>query len=63
MLRVHVDNAAVAELSSTLDELVAEGARRMLAAALEAEIDAYVMSLVDERTARATGWSCGTVTR
>ena len=33
---------------ATLDELVAEGARRMLAAALEAEVDAYVSSLVDE---------------
>ena len=42
MLRVHVDEAADAELSSTLDELVAEGARRMLAAALEAEVEAYV---------------------
>jgi putative transposase len=49
MLRVHVDAAADAELESTLDELVAEGARRMLAAALEAEVDAYVSSLIDER--------------
>ena len=49
MLRVHVDEAADAEQSTTLDELVAEGARRMLAAALEAEVDAYVTSLSDER--------------
>jgi putative transposase len=49
MLRVHVDAAADAELASTLDELVAEGARRMLAAAMEAEVDAYVSSLIDER--------------
>jgi putative transposase len=49
MLRVHVDAAANAELESTLDELVAEGARRMLAAALEAEVDAYVASLAAER--------------
>ena len=28
MLRVHVETAADAELSTTLDELVAEGARR-----------------------------------
>jgi transposase-like protein len=48
MLRVLVDEAADAELSATLDELVAEGARRMLAAALEAEVDAYVSALVDE---------------
>ena len=49
MLRVHVDEAADAELSTTLDGLVAEGARRMLAAALEAEVDAYVIGLSDER--------------
>jgi putative transposase len=49
MLRVHVDAAADAELETTLDELVAEGARRMLAAALEAEVDAYVSSLAAER--------------
>ena len=48
MLRVHVDEVAGAELSSSLDAIVAEGARRMLAAALEAEVDAYVSSLVDE---------------
>jgi putative transposase len=48
MLRVLVDEAAGAELSTTLDELVAEGARRMLAAALEAEVDAYLSSLVGE---------------
>jgi putative transposase len=49
MLRVHVDESADAELSSSLDELVAEGARRMLTAALEAEVDAYVTSLAEER--------------
>ena len=48
MLRVHVDESADAELSSTLDELVAEGARRMLAAALEAEVDGYILSLIHE---------------
>ncbi len=48
MLRVHVDAAADAELSSTLDELVAEGARRMLAAALEAEVDGYISNLIHE---------------
>ncbi len=49
MLRVHGDEAADAELSTTLDELVAEGARRMLAAALEAEVDAYVTALAHEQ--------------
>jgi putative transposase len=48
MLRVHVDEVAGAELSSSLDAIVAEGARRMLAAALEAEVDAYLSSVVGE---------------
>jgi transposase-like protein len=52
MLRVLVDEVAGAELSTTLDELVAEGARRMLAAALEAEVDAYVSTLADDRDDR-----------
>jgi len=49
MLRVAVEETPDAERSATLDELVAEGARRMLAAALEAEVDDYLMSLADER--------------
>jgi putative transposase len=48
MLRVHVDEAASAELAVGLDEIVAEGARRMLAAALEAEVDAYVSNFTGE---------------
>ena len=32
----------------SLDELAREGARRMIAAALEAEVDEYVSSFVDE---------------
>jgi putative transposase len=35
--------------SSLLDEIVREGARRMLAAALEAEVNAYIGELADER--------------
>jgi hypothetical protein len=46
MLRVHVETSADAELSTTLDELIAEGARRMPAAALEAEVDASVVRIV-----------------
>lgn len=38
--------------ASLLDEIVREGARRMLAAALEAEVDAYIAELVDERDER-----------
>ncbi len=51
MLRVVADEQTSAELGSSLDEIVAEGARRMLAAALEAEVDAYVRAFaadVDE---------------
>ena len=48
MLRVVADEQANAELGSSLDEIVREGARRMLAFALEAEVDAYVSGLVDD---------------
>ena len=48
MLRVHVDEGASAELCNDLDAIVAAGARRMLATALEAEVEAYVSGLVDE---------------
>ena len=41
-MRVHVDQAASVELSVGLDAIVAEGASRMLAAALEAEVEASV---------------------
>ena len=56
MLRVHVDEAAGAEMQGTLDELIAEGARRMLAAALEAEVDAYLTGRPTSGTNRATVW-------
>jgi ATP-dependent helicase YprA (DUF1998 family) len=62
MLRVHVEEAASAELSAGLDAIVAEGARRMLAAALEAEVDAYVSSLTDERDEQGIAWWCATGT-
>src|SRR5947207_15469226 len=35
--------------SSVIDELVREGARRMLAEALQAEVDAYIAQFVGER--------------
>jgi putative transposase len=47
-----VDERARAELTIDLDELFREGARRMLAAALEAEVEAYIAAHsqeVDER--------------
>src|SRR5688572_21081934 len=52
MLSVVTDEAARSELTMSLDELAREGARRMLAAALEAEVDLYLAALaelVDER--------------
>jgi putative transposase len=51
MLSVVVDDQARAELTLDLDELFREGARRMLAVALEAEVEAYIAGhaeLVDE---------------
>ena len=51
MLSVVVDDQARAELALDLDELFREGARRMLAVALEAEVEAYIAAhaeLVDE---------------
>jgi putative transposase len=51
MLSVITDEAARSELAMSLDELAREGARRMLAMALEAEVDAYITgfaALTDE---------------
>jgi putative transposase len=51
MLSVVPDDAAQAELRLELDELFCEGARRMLAVALEAEVQAYIAAhaeLTDE---------------
>ena len=48
MLTVVNDEAERAEIASTLDEICREGARRMLAAALEAEVDEYISAFVDE---------------
>ena len=52
MLSVIADDAAQAELRLDLDELFREGARRMLAVALEAEVEAHIAAfaaVVDER--------------
>src|SRR5512132_1320646 len=49
MLRVITDAHAHDELRVDLDQLVREGARRMLAAALEAEVDAYLAAHADQR--------------
>jgi putative transposase len=52
MLSVVADQTARAELHTDLDELAREGARRMLAAALEAEVDHYLAVAAAERDER-----------
>jgi putative transposase len=49
MLSVVADETARGELRGDLDELAREGARRMLAAALEAEVDDYLAAHAAER--------------
>ena len=49
MLSVITTEQAHDELRLDLDAIVGEGARRMLAAALEAEVDAYLAAACDER--------------
>ncbi|MDH6435425.1 putative transposase [Streptomyces sp. SAI-144] len=49
MLSVVNDDGTTANGSALIDEIVREGARRMLAAALEAEVDAYIAELADQR--------------
>ncbi|MEV6056661.1 IS256 family transposase [Streptomyces sp. NPDC052107] len=49
MLSVVNNDGTTANGSSLIDEIVREGARRMLAAALEAEVNAYIAELADQR--------------
>jgi putative transposase len=49
MLKVVVDEAGREDLAAGLDEIVREGAQRMLAAALEDEVAAYIAAPADER--------------
>lgn len=49
MLSVVNDDGTTTNGSCLMDEIVREGARRMLAAALEAEVNAYIAELADER--------------
>lgn len=44
------------ETGSLLDDIVREGARRMLAAALEAEVDQYIAEPSASGTSRGAGW-------
>ncbi len=52
MLTVVTNDKGRAETRSALDEIVLDGAQRMLAAALEAEVDAYIAALASERDER-----------
>jgi putative transposase len=52
MLSVVVDEQARLEFALDLDELVLQGARRMLAAALEAEVAAYIEAHAQEQDER-----------
>ncbi|HEX5594704.1 MAG TPA: IS256 family transposase [Micromonosporaceae bacterium] len=52
MLTVVAEDGQRRDGVSLLDEIVREGARRMLAAALEAEVDAYLAELADQRDER-----------
>ncbi|MFF3968076.1 IS256 family transposase [Streptomyces griseorubiginosus] len=49
MLSVVNDDGTTANGSALIDEIVREGARRMLAAALEAEVNTYIAELADWR--------------
>src|SRR5512143_2163729 len=49
MLRVAADDTVRAGLAAGLDDIAREGARRMLAVALEAEVQAYLAAHGDER--------------
>jgi putative transposase len=48
VLRVVTDESTRGALASALDEICGKGARRMLAAPLEAEAEAYIAELVGE---------------
>ena len=49
MLKVVAEKAAGEEPAFGIDEICREGARRMLAVALEAEVDAYVAEHLEDR--------------
>jgi hypothetical protein len=51
------------ETGSLIDDIVREGARRMLVAALEAEVDAYIAELARRRMNAGGGsWSATAIT-
>jgi hypothetical protein len=56
MHRVHQDEKAREELMLDLDEIARAGARRMLAQALEAEVEAYLDAAKDQRDSTDAPW-------
>ena len=48
------------QLPTALDEIVRAGAKRMLMAALEAEVEAYIQAHKGERDQAGRAWWCGT---
>ena len=56
MLKVVAEEAVREDLAASLDEIVREGARRMLAAALEEEVAAYIAAHAASGTRTADGW-------
>jgi hypothetical protein len=46
--------------ASLIDQIVRDGARRMLAEALQAEVEAYIARFTASATTTAAGWSCAT---
>ena len=51
MLRIVHDEATSGELSLTLDEIAREGVRRLLALALDAEVEDYLARTTEHRDA------------
>jgi hypothetical protein len=45
---------------SLIDQIVRDGARRMLAEALQAEVEAYIARFAAERDENGRRWSCAT---
>lgn len=52
--------AAASSGASLIDEIVRDGARRMLAAALQAEVEDYIAQFSDSATRPVGGWWCAT---
>jgi putative transposase len=55
-------DGATADGSLVIEEIVRVGARRIPAAALEAEVNAYIAELADQRDDKGHLWSCAMAT-